>query len=249
MSRIESFTTGLDGNRIFGIFELPEGGDSFPVVVMLHGFTGEHIVSTFKYPRLSRKLVKRGIATVRFDFRGAGDSEGEFCDMSPLTELRDALEIVSLVREKSWFNGKLALIGYSMGGMVASLLAGREREFDAVLLWSPVIMNGEFFSREEYSFSRDEKYKDILGLKLGPGFQRDGLSVDASAELENYHGPLMIIHGSEDESVPYEPVMRYARERGIEFHTVKGANHKYQRLDWIEELFEVSERFLCDQLL
>ncbi len=249
MSRIESFTSGIEGNRIFGIFELPESGDSFPVVVTLHGFTGEHIVSTFKYPRLSRRLVESGVATVRFDFRGSGDSEGEFCDMSPLTELRDALEIVALVKEKSCFNGKLALIGYSMGGMVASLLAGREREFDAVLLWSPVIMNGEFFSREEYSFSSDEKYKDILGLKLGHGFQKDGLSVDAAAELANYRGPLMIIHGSEDESVPYEPVLRYARDRGIVFHTVKGANHKYQRLDWIEELFEVSEGFLCDRLL
>ncbi|HQQ56043.1 MAG TPA: alpha/beta fold hydrolase [Mesotoga sp.] len=249
MSRIESFTSGIEGNRIFGIFELPESGDSFPVVVMLHGFTGEHIVSTFKYPRLSRRLVESGVATVRFDFRGSGDSEGEFCDMSPLTELRDALEIVALVKEKSCFNGKLALIGYSMGGMVASLLAGREREFDAVLLWSPVIMNGEFFSREEYSFSSNEKYKDILGLKLGHGFQKDGLSVDAAAELANYRGPLMIIHGSEDESVPYEPVLRYARDRGIVFHTVKGANHKYQRLDWIEELFEVSEGFLCDRLL
>ena len=109
--------------------------------------------------------------------------------------------------------------------------------------------NGEFFSREEYSFSSNEKYKDILGLKLGHGFQKDGLSVDAAAELANYRGPLMIIHGSEDESVPYEPVLRYARDRGIVFHTVKGANHKYQRLDWIEELFEVSEGFLCDRLL
>jgi alpha/beta superfamily hydrolase len=42
-------------------------------------------------------LVEKGIATVRFDFRGSGDSEGEFSEMSPLTELRDAEEVYSFV--------------------------------------------------------------------------------------------------------------------------------------------------------
>jgi alpha/beta superfamily hydrolase len=193
--------------------------------------------------------VEKGIATVRFDFRGSGDSEGEFYEMSPLTELRDAEEVYSFVRSRSWCSEKIAVVGYSLGGMVASLFAGRHPEISSLLLWSPVIMNQEFFQREDYTFDRGEQYKDVLGLKLGPIFFEDGRRVDASEELKNYHGDLLIIHGSDDESVPYLPVKEYADQRGLSIHTVEEANHKYQRIDWIEELFSVSSDFLAKTLL
>jgi len=35
----------------------------------------------------------------------------------------------------------------------------------------------------------------------------------------------------------------------LKLHTVEGANHKYQRIDWIEELFSVSSDFLAKTLL
>mgnify|MGYP001034628020 CR=1 FL=1 len=249
MSRLESFTLGEEGKRIFGICEYPSSGKSFPTVLMFHGFTGEHIVSTFKFPRLSRRLVERGIATVRFDFRGSGDSEGEFNEMSPLTELHDAEDVFSFVQKQKWCSGKFGVIGYSLGGMIASLFAGRHTEISTLLLWSPVIMNQEFFHREDYTFDCGEQYKDVLGLKLGSIFFEDGRRVDASEELKNYLGDLLIIHGSEDESVPYLPVKEYADHRGLNIHTVEEANHKYQRIDWIEELFSVSSDFLCKTLL
>jgi len=249
LSRLESFTLGEEGRRIFGICEYPSSGKSFPTVLMFHGFTGEHIVSTFKFPRLSRRLVERGIATVRFDFRGSGDSEGEFYEMSPLTELRDAEDVFSFVQKQEWCSGKIGVIGYSLGGMVASLFCGRHSEISALLLWSPVIMNQEFFHREDYAFDCVEQYKDILGLKLGSIFFEDGRRVDASEELKGYHNDLLIIHGSEDESVPYLPVKEYADRRGLNIHTVEEANHKYQRIDWIEELFSVSSDFICKTLL
>lgn len=249
MSILESFTLGEKGKRIFGIVERPATGKSFPTVLMFHGFTGEHIVSTFKFPRLSRRLVEKGIATVRFDFRGSGDSEGEFSEMSPLTELRDAEEVYSFVRSREWCSDRLGVIGYSLGGMVGSLFAGRHPEIEALLLWSPVIMNQEFFNRKDYTFESAEDYKDVLGLKLGSIFFDDGRSVDASEELKSYDGDLLIVHGSDDESVPYLPVKKYAFDRGLKLHTVEGANHKYQRIDWIEELFSVSSDFLAKTLL
>lgn len=249
MSRLESFTLGEEGRRIFGICEYPSSGKSFPTVLMFHGFTGEHIVSTFKFPRLSRRLVERGIATIRFDFRGSGDSEGEFDEMSPLTELRDAEEVFEFAQTLEWCSGKFGVIGYSLGGMVASIFAGRHPEISALLLWSPVIMNQEFFHREDYTSEAGEKFRDVLGLKLGPLFFEDGRSVDASEELRNYFGDLLIVHGSDDESVPYLPVKEYADQRGLSVHTVEEANHKYQRIDWIEELFSVSSDFLSKTLL
>jgi len=110
-------------------------------------------------------------------------------------------------------------------------------------------MNQEFFHREDYTFDCGEQYKDVLGLKLGSIFFEDGCRVDASEEMKNYLGDLLIIHGSEDESVPYLPVKEYADHRGLNIHTVEEANHKYQRIDWIEELFSVSSDFLCKTLL
>ena len=249
MSRIETFVLGDPGDRLFCFCELPPEGEKFPFVVMLHGFTGEHIASSFKFPRLSRRLVNRGIATVRFDFRGSGDSEGEFCDMTPLTELSDAIEVLSFIKRSNWFSGRLGIVGYSMGGLIASLLAGRSEGIGALLLWSPLLDSGEFFRREALNFSEGEEFKDVLGLRLGKRFQRDGLNVDPLMELKKHSGHSLIVHGSDDEAVPFEPVKAYAADLSIDLHVVEGGNHKYQRLDWMDDLLSVSEQFLCNALL
>lgn len=45
---------------------------------MLHGFTGNKTETHFLYTRLARQLATQGIAALRFDFAGSGDSQGEF---------------------------------------------------------------------------------------------------------------------------------------------------------------------------
>ena len=50
------------------------------------------------YKRQAHECLNNGIATIRFDFDGHGDSDGEFCDMNVLSEILDAAKIIDYVR-------------------------------------------------------------------------------------------------------------------------------------------------------
>lgn len=250
MSVLEPFVLGKKNERIVGIVELPEEGESFPVVVMLHGFGGDHITSAFKFPRLARKLVEKGIATVRFDFRGSGNSEGDFVEVSPNTECRDAIEIIDWVRKADWFDGRLSLLGYSLGGMISSLVAGRRKDIHSICMWAPAIMNRELFGEAYKQFERElEKngYLDYRGLKLSKIFAEEAVKLDASEELKKHSGSLRIVHGSADETVPYESVKKYATDSSLDFKTIEGAGHKFESEAWLEELFDLTVDFFTEQ--
>ena len=62
--------------RLYGMLHRPEGAGPHPAVMILHGFTGQRIEPHRLFVKLARQLVAAGIAALRFDFRGSGESEG-----------------------------------------------------------------------------------------------------------------------------------------------------------------------------
>lgn len=66
------------GKRLFGVLHVPEGEDAPPVVLMVTGGPQTRVGSHRFYVQLSRHLCARGVASLRFDYEGLGDSEGGF---------------------------------------------------------------------------------------------------------------------------------------------------------------------------
>jgi len=67
-------------------------------------------------------LAQNGIAALRVDMRGSGDSEGRMPDMYCRNELADARHVIAWLTEQPWCNGKVGMFGTSWGG-TASLQA------------------------------------------------------------------------------------------------------------------------------
>ena len=112
-----------DGLVLRGRLEKPEK-EKCPIAILFHGFTGNLAPEQDSlFSRLSRRLNAAGIAAVRFDFNGHGQSDGDFSRMDVLNELEDALAILAYVRSLA-FGTEIYLVGHSQGGVVASMLAG-----------------------------------------------------------------------------------------------------------------------------
>ena len=78
-----------------------------------------------------------GIASVRFDFNGHGQSDGSFTDMTVMNEVSDGRAILDYVRQMPQVE-HIYLLGHSQGGVVASMLAGYYHEYiDKLVLMSP----------------------------------------------------------------------------------------------------------------
>ena len=83
------------------------------LVILCHGYTGSKIENGRLFVLTSRALQKAGLNALRFDFAGSGDSSGLFSEMSPNTEIRDALDVLAWAQRRYT---KIAFLGLSFGG-------------------------------------------------------------------------------------------------------------------------------------
>lgn len=231
----ESIEIGCSGRILRGIQTRPVQGQS-PVVIIYHGFCGSKIGPHFIFVRLARELAKQGIASVRFDFYGSGESDGVFSDMTLSTEIEDAKLIYEWASKREYVerNNKF-LLGLSMGGLITSLIAPDYDDINSIVLWSPA---GNMLQVAEESaknaFYTSDGYADIEGLLINKEFINDLRKYDIYNTAKNYKKSALIIHGTKDEVVPIEFGKKYKVKYGekSKFIEVKGADHVFQRSDW-----------------
>ena len=193
-----------EGLRIYGEFYLPVGEGPFPAVICAHGFAGNLTHMT----RYAENFAENGIASYVFDFIGGGDeilSDGKMTDMSVLTEAKDLTVALDGIRKmKAVDPGKVFLLGESQGGYVASLTAAEASEkVRGLILFFPA-----------YEIREDAKWiSDLFGGNIpdehtseghtvGRIYIEDALATDIFSYLPKYTGPVMMVHGTEDEVVP-----------------------------------------------
>ncbi len=107
----------------------------------------EAICAYFTYRRLAEDLADRGLAVVRFDYDGTGDSCGEETDpdrlehwLASVTAASDLLVAAGVTT--------LGLVGMRLGGLFAAHEAARRGGADALVLWDPSL-SGRSFLREQ----------------------------------------------------------------------------------------------------
>jgi len=128
--------TNKEGRILRGYLTLPEefNGD---LVLMYHGFTGNKTEHAGHFRNLSRLLAAEKIASLRMDFSGNGESDGEFSDFTFDTLIAEANLMLDYAKTISDVK-RVMLLGFSMGGAVAAMVAAkRYQEIDKMVLWSP----------------------------------------------------------------------------------------------------------------
>lgn len=111
-----------DGTRLAAKVWLPEGPGPWPAVLEYLPYrrgdrTAPRDDST--YPHYARA----GIAGVRVDSRGNGDSDGLMEDEYAPQELADACEVIAWIAAQGWSNGSVGMMGISWGGFNALQVA------------------------------------------------------------------------------------------------------------------------------
>lgn len=210
----ETSLTFQDGEHhaVAAILAEPEGKTG-RAAILCHGFLSNKDSRTNL--RLTELLVARGISTLRFDWFGMGESGGKFSRIT-VSACCDQLErAISLMRERGYH--ELGLIGSSFGGLLAILVAQHHPELRAVGLKCPV---PDFPETLEHEFGRAgiEEWKrtnyipDVTGgtapIFLDFAFYESCRTFDAYAAARNIKAPVLIVHGEQDELVPFHQIER-----------------------------------------
>ena len=229
---VETVSRGL---TLRGFLELPENVEKPPLLIMFHGFTGSKSEKHFLLSRLSREVVRQGTATLRFDFGGTAESDGDFQDVTPLTEIEDGLNIVRFAKQlEAEDQERISLLGFSLGGFVAANVAGNiPLQLEKLILISPAVAAHKKMERmylETGSCGRGS-------LVLTKQFFEDGNAIDVMEVSRHFKGLVTIIQGTIDTAVPPETALRYQSNfSNAVLHYVEGAGHAYDTPEHFEEL-------------
>jgi alpha/beta superfamily hydrolase len=240
-----------------GMLHIPDGvTGKVPIVCIFHGFTGNKMEPHFIFVKLSRMLEAKGIASVRFDFGGSGESDGDFIDMTISNELEDAKTILNYAKALDFVDtNKIGIIGLSMGGAVASMLAGNCRaDIQALCLWAPAGNMGELVMRgrseEDIKKLRSIGHWDLGGLLLGVNFIDDVLSLDIFEKASAYDKNVLLLHGNKDDTVPIDTSYKYLEiyETKAVLHTIEDGDHTFNNIAWEDEVLDYTIGFFEGEL-
>jgi fermentation-respiration switch protein FrsA (DUF1100 family) len=251
-----------EGMKLFGMLHIPDGKKPRPCVVFLHGYTGDRIGEHFLFVKAARELARNGTASFRFDFRGSGESQGGFEDVTVESEISDALKAMELVRAMPEIDeSKVALLGHSLGGCVAACVAA-ESEAVSLALWAPtafvdylVEKDGETVKDPYIWLPPDfreavEKsgYVDMGGFKRGKAFFESIRYYDPLSAIAEYSGPVLILHGSEDQTVsPVNSRLLHESAGGQKLLVVvDGADHTFASGHWEDQVIGATVRWFAE---
>jgi dienelactone hydrolase len=184
----------VENTDLDGILHLPDAS-AIGGAAVLHGFGGHpdqpHIVATCS------ALAAAGIAALRFAFR-----DHEPPRMTLASALADAAGAIRVLKAHPDVPERLGLVGFSFGGAVAALGAGRDSRIRAAVL-----------AAAPAQFGADPKWKPM-------------------AELSRTRARVLLVWGSRDTEVPFENAERYAAVLSQarvpnRIVTIEGADHDF----------------------
>lgn len=252
MITLQSEFTNRKGNILRGTVTIPGPEGSFPTLVNLHGFGGNRMGFKSIHVAMARELAKAGIACVRYDFYGNGESDGEFEEMTFTSLLEDSEDIWAWTEAQSWCDrSRMILSGQSLGGFVAASAAPRVSEKLLVLMCPGA---GMWFGCAERSRELERKgimYGDIDGLKFSHDFNYDLAKYNPFEDAKGAPTEkVLIIRGTADKLVDDRTCETYLSlypEKSI-YKTIENASHNFSSIPHRKELHETIVEFIKDNL-
>jgi fermentation-respiration switch protein FrsA (DUF1100 family) len=217
-----------DGLKLQGVLTTPES-DSWPLVILSHGFLSHKDSS--KYRQLALVFAQDSMATVRFDFRGCGESEGLLAESSVSGRWRDLQRVIDRVLDLDGFDGRLGLLGSSLGGYLALLEASRRPQVRCVAAWST----------PSHLHDLAERLPEVAPVEMSPKCYEDLLTVELLSRLEKVQR-VLIVHGEKDRQVPPEHGFRLYEvlDEPKALHILEKADHRFSAPESREEAIRVS---------
>ncbi|WP_019590288.1 MULTISPECIES: bifunctional alpha/beta hydrolase/OsmC family protein [unclassified Thioalkalivibrio] len=162
--------------------------------------------------RIARGLAETGIATLRFDFTGLGDSEGDFANSGFSSNLEDLLAAADYLRGRD--AAPALLVGHSLGGAAVLGVAGRIPECRAVAtIAAPFEADSvldHFGEALETIETEGEATVNLAGrpFRIRREFVEDLRSQTQAERIRDLDRPLMILHAPGDTVVSVDAARR-----------------------------------------
>jgi uncharacterized protein len=206
------------------------------------------------FVKCSRALARAGIASLRFDFYGSGESEGDFADMTLPSEVSDAVAAIEFFRRQRGINPRsVGLVGMSLGGAIAALIAQRARA-QALVMWSAPAHLQELAVLAAQSANRipgRDTLIDYNGHVISVEALKGIDKIDPLQQIAGFRQPTLLIQPENDLYVPKIHADHYLEAAGAaikQLLVIANADHTFSSVAWEEEVIQRTVEWLKTHL-
>ncbi|MFL6708064.1 MAG: alpha/beta hydrolase family protein [Massilia sp.] len=202
MRSVRTEFTGAEGQVLAASLETPDG----PIrayALFAHCFTcGKDV---FAATRIARALSEVGIAVLRFDFTGLGNSEGDFANTNFSSNVADLVAAAAFLREQH--QAPSLLIGHSLGGAAVLAVASEVPEVKAVVTIAapsdPAHVHGLFGEAIEMIEQEGEALVQLAGrpFHIKKQFLEDSAQHKLGSKIAGLRRALLVMHSPRDDTV------------------------------------------------
>ena len=223
---------GHSGAELSARLDLPEG-PHLATALFAHCFTcGKDVVAA---RRIAARLAAMGIATMRFDFTGLGQSKGDFAETGFLSNVADLTAAAGYLKERGM--APALIIGHSLGGAAVLKGAGQIESVRAVVTIGAPFDPGHVTHNFAGALDRIEEdgvaEVDLGGrpIRIGREFVREVAAEELSAPIANLKRALLVLHAPRDQIVGIENAAEIfmAAKHPKSFVTLDDADHLITR--------------------
>lgn len=188
-------------------------------IFLCHGFGGNKDRGN---KTRAQAYNEAGWNTVRLDFRGNGESDGEFIEQDLSSRIKDLEAVIDHFRPD-----KSVLFGTSFGGKVIFHTA-IQKEVDGVIGKAPVTYN-RIMDKFRSVINEKGTFEYIDGKPIDERFIEDLGSYSFSDVEDQLDVPVFISHGAADQTVHIENSFEALKKLDVdgEFQKLKGSKHSY----------------------
>jgi uncharacterized protein len=237
-----------EGHILAGTLTLPRPPGPHPAVILITGAglnnRNQGSPPAMPFRDLADGLSSRGIAVLRLDDRGVGESTGDAATSTTQDETDDIRTALEWLRRQDGVDrARIGLVGWSEGGLIAPILAADDRDIAAV-----AIMNGpptgllaaEYQIRilvaSDPSIAPDQRKQEVARILASQQSHVRSASIiatDAREHARRVRAPVLLLYAMNDQHVPpwsaaiFEALLREGGNDDVTTRLFPGLNHMF----------------------
>ncbi len=249
---VNSVSLDVDDLKLAGQLYLPAEGDQtpYPAVCICHGIPSGAPPDPDDggYPLLAERICHQGLAVFIFNFRGTGASGGNLDMLGWTRDLKAAIDYLCALPQVD--RSHLSLLGFSAGAAVSVFVASPDKRVSSVVACA-CLAEFTFFTNIENPSSVVDRFRSIGAIrdKDFPASVEEWINGFGLVSPVKYVAgiaprPLLLVHGSDDETVAVSHAYKLYERAGEpkQIIIIDGAGHRLRQddramaivMDWLK---------------